>query len=62
MQGRHNALNALVAFAIGLELKIDKLKLSKSLSTFLGVKRRFTYVLKSPKIIIDDYAHHPNEI
>lgn len=62
MQGRHNALNALVAFAIGLELKIDKLKLSKSLSTFLGVKRRFTYVLKSPKIIIDDYAHHPREI
>ena len=62
MQGRHNALNALVAFAIGLELKIDKLKLSKSLSTFLGVKRRFTYVLKSPKIIIDDYAHHPKEI
>ena len=62
MQGRHNALNALVAFAIGFELKIDKLKLSKSLSTFLGVKRRFTYVLKSPKIIIDDYAHHPKEI
>ena len=62
MQGRHNALNALVAFAIGLELKIDNLKLSKSLSTFLGVKRRFTYVLKSPKIIIDDYAHHPKEI
>ena len=62
MQGKHNALNALVAFAIGLELKIDKLKLSKSLSTFLGVKRRFTYVLKSPKIIIDDYAHHPKEI
>lgn len=62
MQGRHNALNALVAFAIGLELKIDKVKLSKSLSTFLGVKRRFTYVLKSPKIIIDDYAHHPKEI
>ena len=62
MQGRHNALNAIVAFAIGLELKIDKLKLSKSLSTFLGVKRRFTYVLKSPKIIIDDYAHHPKEI
>ena len=62
MQGRHNALNALVAFAIGLELKIDNVKLSKSLSTFLGVKRRFTYVLKSPKIIIDDYAHHPKEI
>ena len=62
MQGKHNALNALVAFAIGLELKIDNLKLSKSLSTFLGVKRRFTYVLKYPKIIIDDYAHHPKEI
>ncbi|MBL6648662.1 MAG: UDP-N-acetylmuramate--L-alanine ligase [Flavobacteriaceae bacterium] len=62
MPGRHNALNALVAFAIGNNLGIDSENIKKSLSTFEGVKRRFTYVLKSPKVIIDDYAHHPSEI
>ena len=62
MQGKHNALNALVAFAIGNFLGISNENIKKSLSTFKGVKRRFSYVLKSPRIIIDDYAHHPTEI
>ena len=62
MPGKHNALNALVAFAIGREMNIDNIAIANSLSTFLGVKRRFSYALKTPKIIIDDYAHHPSEI
>ena len=62
MQGKHNALNALVAFAIGNFLGIDSDDIQKSLSTFKGVKRRFSYILKSPRVIIDDYAHHPTEI
>ncbi|MDB2383815.1 UDP-N-acetylmuramate--L-alanine ligase [Flavobacteriaceae bacterium] len=62
MPGKHNALNALAAFAIGKELNIDDKSIIHSLSTFLGVKRRFSYALRSPKIIIDDYAHHPSEI
>ena len=62
MQGKHNALNALVAFAIGNFLGINSDDIQKSLSTFKGVKRRFSYILKSPRVIIDDYAHHPTEI
>ena len=62
MQGKHNALNALVAFAIGNFLGINIDDIQKSLSTFKGVKRRFSYILKSPRVIIDDYAHHPTEI
>ena len=62
MQGKHNALNALVAFAIGNFLGINNDDMQKSLSTFKGVKRRFSYILKSPRVIIDDYAHHPTEI
>ncbi|MEL0183637.1 MAG: UDP-N-acetylmuramate--L-alanine ligase [Bacteroidota bacterium] len=62
MQGKHNALNALVAFAIGNFLGINNDDIQKSLSTFKGVKRRFSYILKSPRVIIDDYAHHPTEI
>ncbi|MBT6169535.1 MAG: UDP-N-acetylmuramate--L-alanine ligase, partial [Flavobacteriaceae bacterium] len=54
--------NALAAFAICKNLKINDADLKKSLGTFKGVKRRFSYVLKSPKILIDDYAHHPKEI
>tara|TARA_B000000475_G_scaffold270916_1_gene267495 strand:+ start:620 stop:1960 length:1341 start_codon:yes stop_codon:yes gene_type:complete len=62
MPGKHNVCNALAAFAICKNLKLQDDDLVKSLGTFKGVKRRFSYVLKTPKILIDDYAHHPNEI
>jgi UDP-N-acetylmuramate--alanine ligase len=62
MPGRHNACNALVAFAIGRSMQINEIDIANSLNTFKGVKRRFSFILKSPKILIDDYAHHPNEI
>ncbi len=30
---------------------------------FQGVKRRFEYILKEDKhVMIDDYAHHPEEL
>ena len=61
--GLHNLLNAIGAFAISSQIGIDEKELCKALSTFEGVKRRFELVLNSKKdIIIDDYAHHPNEI
>ena len=62
MPGKHNVSNALAAFAICKNLKINDKDLVKSFGTFKGVKRRFSYVLRSPKILIDDYANHPNEI
>ena len=37
-------------------------KIISSILTFKGVKRRFSFISKYPKIIIDDYAHHPIEI
>lgn len=61
--GLHNLLNAVGAFAISSQVGIDETELCKGLSTFKGVKRRFQLILNSKKnIIIDDYAHHPNEI
>ena len=61
--GLHNLLNAIGAFAISSQVGIDEKELCIALSTFKGVKRRFELVLNSKKnIIIDDYAHHPNEI
>ena len=61
--GLHNLLNAIGAFAISSQIGINEKELCKCLSTFKGVKRRFQLLSNLKKdILIDDYAHHPNEI
>ena len=62
MLGDHNALNAMVAFMIAISLDIQPNCIIKSLKSFPGIMRRFSIELNEPKIFIDDYAHHPNEI
>ncbi|MEP2509349.1 MAG: cyanophycin synthetase, partial [Reichenbachiella sp.] len=63
MPGYHNVSNALAAIAsVGSLIKQDE-QLVNGINTYLGVKRRFEYVIKSDDIVfIDDYAHHPEEI
>lgn len=61
--GLHNLLNAVGAFAISSQAGINETELCKALSNYQGVERRFQLILNSKKhILIDDYAHHPNEI
>lgn len=63
MGGRHNIENAVAAIAIAGYLKIDEAKIKKAIAGFKGVKRRFEYIVKSGShILIDDYAHHPEEL
>jgi UDP-N-acetylmuramate--alanine ligase len=63
LPGRHNLSNALVALAMTVEYGIPPSQLAKALTTYKGVKRRFTYQIKTDKLVfIDDYAHHPQEI
>ena len=62
MGGRHNVENSLVAIAIAKHLGIDDEKIMSAIASFKGVKRRFEYVLKADRILIDDYAHHPEEL
>ncbi len=63
MAGRHNVLNSLAAISIGLKLKIKIEHIVETFSTFAGVKRRFTKTGEVRGVnIIDDYAHHPEEI
>ena len=63
LPGRHNVENSVAAFAVGNLLGIDALKIKSALASFKGVKRRFEYVMKSDNaILIDDYAHHPEEL
>lgn len=61
--GIHNVSNSLAAIAVALGIKINIKTIQKALSTFGGVKRRFTIVGKvNGATIVDDYAHHPVEI
>ncbi|MDO9541187.1 MAG: UDP-N-acetylmuramate--L-alanine ligase [Kiritimatiellia bacterium] len=61
--GRHNALNAAAACAVGLELGIPFADIARTLAEFQPVERRFEKVVETIDLtIISDYAHHPTEI
>ena len=63
MVGSHNVQNALSIIASAQELGLSEATIRHALSTFSGVKRRFTYAGTTHGVtIIDDYAHHPVEI
>ena len=63
LPGKHNIMNALAALAMADCYGIPLENIKKSLETFKGVERRFSYKIKSEELIlIDDYAHHPTEI
>lgn len=62
--GEHNALNALSAIILALQLNFPLLKIKKAIAEFKGSKRRLEYVgrLESGALFYDDYAHHPTEV
>lgn len=63
LPGRHNVMNALAALAMADVYGVSLENIKHSLSTFKGVKRRFSYKIKTEDfVLIDDYAHHPAEI
>ncbi|WP_262712541.1 MULTISPECIES: UDP-N-acetylmuramate--L-alanine ligase [unclassified Polaribacter] len=63
LPGKHNVMNALAALAMADVYGLSLENIKHSLSTFKGVKRRFTYKIKTNDfVLIDDYAHHPTEI
>ena len=62
MGGLHNIENALAAIGVAKYLKIEDDKIKNALANFKGVKRRFEKILHNEHILIDDYAHHPEEL
>ncbi|MBR5931394.1 MAG: UDP-N-acetylmuramate--L-alanine ligase, partial [Lachnospiraceae bacterium] len=61
--GRHNVYNALAAIAAASALGLPLDQAAKSISSFRGVDRRFELKgVVNGFTIIDDYAHHPDEI
>jgi UDP-N-acetylmuramate--alanine ligase len=76
MGGLHNIENAIAAIGVAKYLKIDDDKIKAAVTNFKGVKRRFEYIIapslrsgegrgeveKGEVVMIDDYAHHPEEL
>ena len=63
LPGRHNLSNAIIALAMAVDFGCPHNQLAKGLASYKGVKRRFTYHIKTDELVfIDDYAHHPEEI
>jgi len=63
LPGRHNLMNALMAIAMAKLFGTPTDAIVKAIASFKGIKRRFSYQIKTDfKVYIDDYAHHPTEI
>lgn len=61
--GLYNVENAVAAAAVVLKLGVAEAQLRQGFATYQGVLRRFDYHIKTPRLVmIDDYAHHPQEI
>lgn len=63
LPGHHNLTNAIMALGMAILAGSPTDRLPKALASFKGVKRRFSYKIKTEELVlIDDYAHHPTEI
>ncbi|MBN1671399.1 MAG: UDP-N-acetylmuramate--L-alanine ligase [Kiritimatiellae bacterium] len=61
--GMYNALNALAACAVALELGVPFMAIARGLAGFAPVRRRFELTVDRPDLtVVSDYAHHPTEI
>lgn len=61
--GRHNALNALAALAVGRHTGLDLDECAAALEHFEGAARRFELKGEAGGVrVYDDYAHHPTEV
>ena len=61
-----NIENAVAAMAACRLINVKADAMRQAIASFQGPKRRFEFWLKEPgnngKVVIDDYAHHPNEL
>lgn len=62
LYGKHQLLDCLAVIAVCMEENIEYEEVLNNLKEFRGAKRRFTETVVGNNIIIDDYAHHPNEV
>ena len=56
-----NAVAAMAAVAVTGQL--EPASAAQAMASFMGAKRRFEFLIKTPEVaVIDDYAHHPDEL
>lgn len=60
--GKHQLLDVLAVITVAIEEDIPYEEVANNLKDFKGAKRRFTEKIVGNNVIIDDYAHHPNEV
>lgn len=61
--GRHNVENATAAITLALQFGGTPEGIKTGIEDFKGVHRRFEYALRTAShVVIDDYAHHPEEL
>jgi UDP-N-acetylmuramate--alanine ligase len=61
--GLLNVENSIAAIAMSYLVNTGEDAIRGAMGSFLGVKRRFEYHIKSEKLVfIDDYGHHPEEL
>lgn len=61
--GRHNILNSLACIGMCMRLEIPFNTIAEAMANYPGVKRRLEILIERDGItVMDDYAHHPNEI
>lgn len=61
--GLHNVYNALACCGVCYALGVPFNKIQKGIAAFKGIARRFEILQKNKKrMIVHDYAHHPDEI
>lgn len=61
-----NIENTIASMAATMLLGVDEQAMRSAVKSFMGAKRRFEFWVKrsgdNGRVIIDDYAHHPDEI
>lgn len=63
MPGKHNVMNATLAFSMAKTYGLTNDQIKAGLNSFKGIRRRFSFKINTKKLVmIDDYAHHPTEI
>jgi UDP-N-acetylmuramate--alanine ligase len=63
MPGRHQALNALAATAVAMQLEVPLDAIRDALAEFGGIHRRFEVCGETGGVlVVSDYGHHPEEI
>jgi UDP-N-acetylmuramate--alanine ligase len=62
LPGKHNISNTSVAIQIALNLGVKPIKIQNAIMHFKGIHRRFEILYDQDKVLVDDYAHHPEEL